>query len=294
MKTIIVYHQVKPGVDCPDGICAAWVVSKKFPNYELVGDSYLNREDYEKEDYRLPFDPDGKDVVIVDFSYPASVLSAIASRAKSLTVLDHHDTRMDDIKSLSDRILGGYDANECGTTFAWKHFFGDKPMPWFLPHVRNRDIGANGYYEGECPKSEAITDVMSKRRVGLIGAEAFPVFNQLLNEEPEKIVTEGLPQVIQKNALVEEELNRYDGATLQVAQYLVPFYKIENPKAYRHCSAIGSAAAKKHPEAPFIAIITDNPKEISLRAAKDSAVHVGRIAESLGGGGQARAAGFRL
>lgn len=294
MKTIIVYHQTKPGVDCPDGICAAWVVSQKFPDFELVGDVYLNNEDYQKENYQLPFDPTGQDVVIVDFSYPKAILGRIADRANKLYVLDHHKTRMGDIESLSDRIRGGYDADECGATFAWKYFMGDRGMPWFLPHVRDRDIGTNGYYEGEIPHSEAINTAISARRKGLIGAEAFPVFDQLLKETPQDLINEGLPAIEERNRLVEEALNQYNGAMLQVGEYLVPYYQIANPKAHRHYSVIGSAAARKHTEAPFIAIVTDDPTAISLRASKASSVDVGEIAKSLGGGGHARAAGYKL
>jgi len=51
-KPVVVYHQVKPGTDCPDGICAAWVVLKAIQEqgcnkFELVGDSYLNDKDFD-------------------------------------------------------------------------------------------------------------------------------------------------------------------------------------------------------------------------------------------------------
>lgn len=241
MKTIIVYHQQKPGVDCPDGICAAWVVAQKFPDFELVGDVYLNNQEYEEEGYQLPFDPTGKDVIIVDFSYPKAILEFIADRANKLYVLDHHKSRMSDINSLSDRILGGYDADECGATFAWKYFMGDVGMPWFLSHVRDRDIGTNGYYEGEIPHSEAINTAISTRRKGLVGVEAFPIFDQLLKETPQDLINEGLPAIEERDRLVKEALNQYNGALLRVAEYLVPCYQIVNPNAHRHYHLLPSS-----------------------------------------------------
>lgn len=304
MSTTIIYHQIKPGLDCPDGICAAWVVTRAVQGWgvveeiEVIGDSYLNESEY-GEGYQLPFDPLDKDVIIVDFSYPRSIMEGIADRAKSLTVLDHHKSRMGDLQSLSDRIRGGYSADDCGATFAWNFFYPsecypDKPMPWFLPHVRNRDIGAGGYYEGEIPNSEAINTAISSRRQGLKGIEAFRVFDQLMSETEEVLIAEGMPAIKDRNKLVKEVLANYNGALLKVGEYLVPYYHITNYQAHRHYSIIGSVAARKHQESPFIAITTDDPLSISLRASKDSLVDVGEIAKSLGGGGHARAAGYKI
>ena len=32
MSELIIYHQVKPGVDCPDGVAAAWVMHRHLIN----------------------------------------------------------------------------------------------------------------------------------------------------------------------------------------------------------------------------------------------------------------------
>ncbi len=31
----IIYHQAKPGMDCPDGICSAWVAHKAYPSAQV-------------------------------------------------------------------------------------------------------------------------------------------------------------------------------------------------------------------------------------------------------------------
>lgn len=295
-NTIVVYHQINSNTDCPDGICAAWVVAQKYldSGFCLIGDTYLNNEDYEKDTYYLPFNPTGKDVILVDFSYPRSVLQFIADRAKSLTVLDHHKSRLDDISALRDRILGGYNPDECGATFAWRFLFPDKEIPWFLPHVKNRDIGANGYYEGDIPNSEAINTAISARRSGLRGVNAFGVFDRLINETPQALLEEGLPAIKERDRLVEEALGQYNGAVINVAGYVVPYYQLANPATHKHYSIVGSVAARKHGDAPFIAIVADDPLKISLRASKNSSVDLSEIAKSLGGGGHPRAAGYSI
>lgn len=292
---IIVYHQIKPGLDCPDGICAAWVASRNLNDFQLIGDSYLNNDDYKNSDYQLPFDPTGNVVIIVDFSYPKNILEQITDKAEQLIVLDHHKTRMNNLASLSDRILGGYSADDCGATFAWKYFHPREPMPWFLPHVKNRDTGSNGYYEGETPESEAITTAISLRRKGLVGKEAFKVYEDLLDLTPEQVITEEIKQdLIERDRLAKEALSQYNGALLQVGDYLVPYYHLVNTNAHRHYSVIGSKAAQRHQEAPFIAIVTDDPLRVSLRARANAPVDLSILAESLGGGGHERAAGYTV
>lgn len=62
MTTAILYHQVKPGVDCPDGIAAAYIAYRKMPfphSTDLIGCVY-GEEPPNLENYR--------NIVIVDFS----------------------------------------------------------------------------------------------------------------------------------------------------------------------------------------------------------------------------------
>lgn len=294
-ETIIVYHQVKPGVDCPDGICAAWVVARAIQeSWELIGDSYLNNSEYELPEYQLPFNPAKKDVILVDFSYPKSILERIANEAYTLTILDHHKSRANDISSLSNRILGGYSADECGATFAWRHFHSSEPEPWFLRHVWRRDTGADGYYDGDCPTSEAIGAAMSKRRKFLLGQSAFKIFDNLLKCSENQIIDEGIGEIEERDVLVKEALNQYNGAVINVAGYTVPYYQLANRDCHRFYSIVGARAARIHTQAPFVAITTDEPLKISLRASSASDIDLGVIAKSLGGGGHAKAAGYTI
>jgi hypothetical protein len=167
-------------------------------------------------------------------------------------------------------------------------------MPWFLPHIKNRDIGINGYYDGDIPRSEAVNTAISARRKGKTGIDALPVFDELLNQAEEDLYREGLSAIEERDPLVAEALRQYNGAVLDVAGYVVPYYQLANPKAHKHYSVIGSVAARRHKEAPFVAIVCDNPLAISLRASSQSTVNVGEVAQSLGGGGQPRSAGYTI
>jgi uncharacterized protein len=126
-ETAIIYHQIKPGINCPDGIASAWVAKRKYPEAKLIGCSYGDSVDV--EDY--------KNLVIVDFSFPIAQLKEWESEGKTITVIDHHKTAMADLSQFTGAI---FDMNESGATLTWKTFFPDETMPAFLAYVKDRDL----------------------------------------------------------------------------------------------------------------------------------------------------------
>lgn len=297
MKNLIVYHQVKPGVDCPDGICSAWITSKSFnySKFELIGETYLNNKKYSDPSYALPYNPEKKNVYLLDFSYPRHILEMISCSAKSLTILDHHATRMADISAVAHRILGGYDENECGATFAWKYFFFDTPAPWFLKHVRRRDTGADGYYEGETPESEAVGLVISELRRDKVGKEAFSVFDRLCQMSESEVIKEGMPKIEERNLICQQIIDAAVKAnyTYRIGDQLVPLVWVPQAVA-RHYSIIGARYCRQYQSVPFVVLrIKGDEFAIHLRSRKGGA-DVGKIAASMGGGGHVNAAGYQV
>jgi uncharacterized protein len=305
MKNWIVYHQVKPpteespGVDCPDGICAAWIVSRAvshinpLDSWEVVGDSYQDAAAYTGME-SLPFTLGFEDRLwLVDFSYPAHILQQLSAQNR-VTILDHHITRMDDISQVSDRILGGYYPNECGATAAWKLCFPFHQMPWFLESVRDRDIGANGYYDGNAPESRAISTAISARRKGKVGVEAFPVLEQLLSANYYEVVDEGNELLKADDDRCAEIIQewRQTPAFLEIDETSVPLLTMRKEDV-RLLSWTGTLLARSYAPETFVAIEVVDSKDVSLRSIS-TGMDVGAIAKSLGGGGHRNAAGFKL
>jgi hypothetical protein len=155
---IVAYH-----FPCADGFTAAWAVHQQFGG---DGITYL------PQTYGKPA-PDftGKNVVVVDFSYPLHVLARLAATAKSILILDHHKTARDDmaglplaattwdkhIKLATGHGYGGatdrsammfrnvgvlFDMERSGAGLAWDYFCG-KPNSFVPPIVRyaqDRDL----------------------------------------------------------------------------------------------------------------------------------------------------------
>jgi hypothetical protein len=110
----ILYHQVKPdiykegrkvraGLDCPDGIAAAWVVLRKYPTATLVGCAYGSE---------LPTVDNDDLLIIVDFSFELDVINQWRDRGCKIILIDHHKTLVDKvhehIMKVLKRMLGVY------------------------------------------------------------------------------------------------------------------------------------------------------------------------------------------
>jgi single-stranded DNA-specific DHH superfamily exonuclease len=307
---------MKPGTDCPDGICAAWIAAKYYgyDYVELAPVVYHNDSEY-TDDFVIPFDYVGRQVVMLDFAYNQLLMEKIARSTDEFIVLDHHEPRasiLNNLHNFTESVLARYSPNEndCGATLAWKEFFPDMPEPWFLRHVWQRDTGANGYYDGEIPYSEKIGNAMSFLRSGAVGKDAFPIFDLLASLDHEQIgIIErvGFNCLKERDALCQQEIDYWQQNQKMVQvkdnsetglkvklHYLVPFLKIQNPKCDEYYSWVGTLLARKYKDI-FVAIqtSTDN-KGYSLRSHSSSKIHLGKLAESNGGGGHRHSAGFNI
>jgi oligoribonuclease NrnB/cAMP/cGMP phosphodiesterase (DHH superfamily) len=303
-KATIVYHQAKPGTDCPDGICAAWITARALglgKPCNLVPQIHLRNEEY--DGYELPFPLEG-DIYLVDFAYPEHLLKEIASQANFLAVIDHHKDKIHVPRLLAENngIYGIFDIAECGATAAWKYFHGDGiagriSMPWFLPYVRQRDIGANGYYQGEIPESEAIGEAMSRRRHKYgIGEAAFAFFDELVKTSKQDLIAEGMPAITERDVQIARYLGElsYNFNLMTVGEFEVPYFNlVDRLHLHRHYSMVGAKAAIQYYDYPFVAVSCDGVN-ISLRSRRNGGADVSIIANSLGGGGHEHAAGYKL
>jgi uncharacterized protein len=122
MKPLIIYH-----ANCLDGWCAAWVCWNAFGrDIEAVPANYSEP----------PPDVTGRDVVIVDFSYPRKVLLEMKAKAASLGVVDHHKTAQQDLSGLPFCV---FDMARSGAQIAWDNFIGGE-RPALVEYTADRDL----------------------------------------------------------------------------------------------------------------------------------------------------------
>lgn len=119
---MIIHH-----ANCADGWVAAWAVQVGTRDSDWVAAQYGEP----------PPDVTGRDVVIVDFSYPRAVLLEMKEKAKSLLVLDHHKAAEADLAELD---FCKFDQNMSGAAMAWREFMPGKNVPWLVRYVMDRDL----------------------------------------------------------------------------------------------------------------------------------------------------------
>jgi len=81
---------------CFDGYTAAWIAERALGGGELVAVNYGEP----------PPDVHGRQVFILDFSYPREVLLRMASQATSIVLLDHHHTAQEALAGLHQHVVG--------------------------------------------------------------------------------------------------------------------------------------------------------------------------------------------
>jgi oligoribonuclease NrnB/cAMP/cGMP phosphodiesterase (DHH superfamily) len=123
-RTYILYHS-----NCLDGYSSAYAAWKKFGDDGAI---------YIPVSYGEPVPHIELDsiVYICDFSYPLATLRNLEAEMKSVMVLDHHASAMQDLSTFSNAI---FDMERSGCTITWSYFHKTK-VPLFLRYMEDRDI----------------------------------------------------------------------------------------------------------------------------------------------------------
>ncbi|MGL5061363.1 MAG: hypothetical protein ACRC62_15425 [Microcoleus sp.] len=296
MMDYIIYHQVQPGIDCPDGIMAAAIASLRYPDAQIIGDCYKSEDEYGDRPFGLPEFKTGDRLVIVDFSYPSAWLKYWENISVAVTLIDHHAPKFPMLAGFSGAIL---DADECGATLAWKTFFPDRPMPLILQHVRRRDIGSDGYYQADknCRDSKAITAKLAEMRHEVKTASANGSIRGVIRLcysalEMDEIGIQLLQQSGDRILAKEEAIVAEVAATATESELCGHLCgKVQTTaETDRLTSQIGNAIARAHPEWDFAWIVSADGTGNSLRS---TGFDVSAIAQQMGGGGHRAAAGFK-
>lgn len=300
MTDRIVYHDVKPGIACPDGISAAWIAAKVYPDAELLGWTYQSES--------LPKAENGDTLIIVDFSFPGDVIEQWIREGVRVTVIDHHKTAKEALdrfysESFQDALNASahdewnvlFDMKKCGATLAWEYFFPGKPQPAFLAYVEDRDL-----WNHALPFTEEIHEATAALRRSFA---LFDVLEQMSQEELIKFLAPlGEKLLKPKREKIKEIASRWDWKWLRKYhplsralefEYEIPVVVLnEDGSEDRLTSDVCSYLYKSLPQAPFVACITSDGSW-NLRSDKNgNDTDVGAIAKALGGGGHKNASGW--
>lgn len=263
-KIVVIYHG-----DCLDGFGGAFAAWKKFGDTAF----YFPAKNRDTPGIDLV----GKEVYIIDFSYPKEVLMQIEKEAKRFVILDHHISAKEAVESVREHI---FDNDHSGAVIAWNYFHPKLPLPKLLAYVQDGDLWKN-----ELPNWAQINACLSTINFDL------KTWDKLSQEfENEKTFSKH----VETGKYYSDYFNFVcEGIVKRAELVMFEGYKILAVNVpYLFESAVGSALAKKQPPLSMLWGRKNGGWYFSLRG--NGSVDVSEIAKRYGGGGHKDAAAFRL
>ena len=285
MKPLIIYHK-----GCLDGITAALVTAygiyDKIP-LELRPPSAIDSVEFLPAKYgdSVP-DIRGREVYIVDFSYPPENLVPASAYAKEIVIIDHHKTAIDKWSSFqyySENITTIFDLTCSGAGLAWIHFNGIlKDTPAYVRLAEDYDL-YNFTYEDTKPYVAA---VMAD---GCVQNSDIASFEYLINDSfIDDLVHDGNILLKARDSIIQELVkNNTKEIVLDEHRVLI----CNCPQNFR--DEVGEMLCKDRPfSITYDDALATNIRKFSLRSNKEYGIDVAKIAERYNGGGHRNAAAF--
>lgn len=292
MKPLCIYHD-----KCADGFGAAWIVHKSFN-----GQVDMHAALYEQS----PPDVEGRDVIVVDFSYKKPALTEMSVACRSMIILDHHKSAKEDLKGLPEpnwpftdhvrkaiehgyhdsafdhnqyNVAAIFDMDRSGAGITWDYFIGGA-RPEMITMIEDRDI-----WKFDNPNSKAF-------HAGLMSHPfSFTRMDQLMFDKKlmVELLTEG-GAILRAHFKMCDEIIKACKRSIRIDGHWVPVCSAP----FGMASDIGHILSEPE-DVPFAAVYWDTPesRHFSLRAGKHG-MDVSEIAVKYGGGGHAGAAGFTV
>lgn len=269
-RPIVIYHG-----NCADGFSAAWCFWRK----------YGTGADYVAGVYQQsPPDVTGRDVFLVDFSYKRAAVESMLAAANRVILIDHHKTAMEDLDALrsmgyGDRFGWFCDLDRSGATLAWDYLFPNEARPLLLGHVEDRDL-----WRFKLPGTREIQAFVFSHEY------SFELWDKLMSADRVELL-----KMTAAGAAIERKHHKDVAELVAVCKRRMVIGAHDVPVAslpYTLASDAGHLMAQGE---PFAACYWDTEKGrvFSLRAA-DNGIDVSDVAKLYGGGGHAKAAGFKV
>lgn len=266
MEPLIVYHG-----NCYDGFTAAWIAQKALRRTGVTPEIHPKLHAARYGD--PPPDVSNRDVYVLDFSYPRTVMQEMAWQCRSMLVLDHHKTAAEACDGLP---FCKFDMERSGCRMAWDHFmFGTLPPDWVL-RVEDRDLWRFRY-----PDTRE--------------AHAYVAALPMTIEEWDRLSRTPFPEIVAGGKAIRRYIDTYcEKASAEAhEEHICGHRAVVVNVPYQNASEMGSVLLGKYPDAEFAAGYfrrADGRWQFSLRSRSD--FDVSGIAKRFGGGGHAGAAGF--
>jgi oligoribonuclease NrnB/cAMP/cGMP phosphodiesterase (DHH superfamily) len=267
-RPLVIYHG-----NCADGFSAAWCFWRKYG----TGADYVAGV-YQQD----PPDVRGRDVFLVDFSYKRAVVEHMLAEANSVCLIDHHKTAIEELQPLfmqdswtgePKQLAHFTDMNRSGATLAWDYLFPGEDRPLLLGHVEDRDLWRF--------KIQAF--VFSHEY-------SFELWDKLMSADQVELL-----KMTAAGAAIERKHHKDVVELVAVCKRRMVIGAYDVPVASLPYTLVSDAAHLMAQGEPFAACYWDTAegRVFGLRATEEG-VDVSEVAKQYGGGGHAKAAGFKV
>ena len=259
---LVIYHD-----KCTDGFCSAYIAKLAMPHAKFHAANYGER----------PPEVVGKDVILIDFSYPRKLLLLLKERANSLLVLDHHKTAEEDLAGLDFCI---FDNSRSGATLARDFFFPGTEAPhpsqhWLINYVEDKDL-----WNWNLPDSKAVSAALSSYSMDFDTWDVIWATKSLKD-----LVDEGSAILSSHTQVAIKAVGAAQEISFQGHKVLIT-----------NCNSLHNDVADFLSTGRAFGVVWQQQKDgrykYSLRSKKDGGEDVSKIAKLYGGGGHKTAAGF--
>ncbi|GBG14880.1 NADH:ubiquinone oxidoreductase subunit L [Novimethylophilus kurashikiensis] len=262
-KPIIIYHS-----PCPDGFGAAYAAWRKF-GYDA---EYVPAD----HDAYPVLDVKGRDVFILDFSFPVSMMEAMHASARRVVTIDHHKTAQESLAGFPDV---KFDLTKSGARLAWEYFHPGTPVPYLIQAIEDRDI-----WVWRLPDSREFLSHLDTLPF------SFEVWDQIASQEKAE-----LDEFIAAGALMVQKFESL-ADTLAADAEPVTLFGVEGHKvncSYLFSNDVGVRLYSKSNSFAMVWWLEPGMLRVSLRAKKGG-LDVSAFAKRFGGGGHPGSAAFRF
>lgn len=185
----VVYHEY-----CPDGISSAWVTS-------LVNENAIRIGCFAGKNPVLSDSLTNKTILFCDICPTPEYLKLLVDqKVKHVLVIDHHKDAISKISNIPEisyfsflTLYTNTDNTKSGCILTWEYFFPNKPAPWFLEYISDRDT-----WNFKLPFSKEINS-------GLV--EDKHITMEGLNKLYSNVFT--LSNILSRGTIIEEFRNRH-------------------------------------------------------------------------------------
>jgi oligoribonuclease NrnB/cAMP/cGMP phosphodiesterase (DHH superfamily) len=274
-KPLVIYHG-----NCADGFTAAWLAN--IAHHQSLGDAGSLPEDWVVDHHagvygKPPPDITGRNVYILDFSYPPEVMQVICDEAKFVTMIDHHASAIKALESFSHkRLLAVLDDSRSGAYLTAQYFWPDTEPNRMVELVDDRDRWVFRF-----PQTRD--------------------FHASLFSRPYKIgewnkLNASIPEAIMEGRAIDRKHLKDINELLDVCMQWEDVDGVRVPVANLPYTLASDACAimlERHPDAQFACawyLRKDDHMVFSLRS-RPGETDVSVIAKKYGGGGHVNAAG---